>query len=171
MTTALPFALAVAPLASFFWAVLGSISSGDAGALCRHLGGGFIFPQALERGLPHHASAGPAGKLDLGHEFGFDPRHVRGAFGCILALKWALVRRESAELLEEAPCIALVKPCSDPTRVDEVVALVHADQEGAQVAGAAAPAADDDFVARAAFGFYPGLGTPRPIGGVSYASR
>ena len=48
---------------------------------------------------------------------------------------------------ENAVRVALIEAGADEARANEVTAAVEADQQRAQVRGAAAPAADDNFMA------------------------
>ena len=86
---------------------------------------------------------------------------LRGAFLPPNGLSLVLRR---VELFESPPALRALKPVPDLAGMNKVIAAINADHERAQVAGAAAPAADDDFMAAAAFGLHPGFGAARLVG-------
>ena len=62
--------------------------------------------------------------------------------------------------LSSAAGIALIEAGADAAGMHEVIAAVDADEQRAQVVGAAAPAADHHLLAAAALGLVPALGAP-----------
>ena len=112
------------------------------------------------------AVGGPTGELDLGDQLGADPMDVggrtRGAGPCERALVGA-----SAFSLGSRPMrLSAAEPGADPADMDEMVAAVDADHQGAELPAGIGPGADDQFVATAALGLGPGLAATRAVRGV-----
>ena len=96
--------------------------------------------------------------------FGFDPGPVLALARRVLAAERALVGLERIELFEKPAGVAGIEARADLAGMHKVIAAINADHERAQVAGAAAPAADDDFMAGAALGLHPAFRAARLVG-------
>src|ERR1039458_3226475 len=125
----------------------------------RGLGSNFVcrlvLAQALERRLPHHSVAGPSCEFDLRHQFGLYPVNL-------LTARWSAFAREGT--LGCLGCLQFWYDALHDTRavagshyagVNETIPLVHAHHQRAEFSCRCSPAADDDFLPRAAFCLHP----------------
>src|SRR6185437_16893430 len=118
----------------------------------------------LEGSLTHHTVAGPAGEFDFGHQLWLDPMNAAPGPRRILAGKGAVAGLQLFQPRHQPLGLVGGIAGADPTDIDQVLATMHPNQEGAEVAFGGAPAADDDFMAGPAFGLDPAVAASAIIG-------
>src|SRR3974390_1430698 len=116
-----------------------------------------ICPQRLEGRLADHAIAGPAGKFDFRDKDRLDPMHrslLARRIGAMERIGVGLPRLDAGKYTRNG---IASESRSHATDIDEVRAPIDPRKQGAEMPAGFAPAADDDFLAAAAFGFCPAL--------------
>jgi hypothetical protein len=127
---------------------------GGRGEFEHNLGGVLVLAHAEEGGLAGLLVGGPGGETDLGDEGGLDPEGSATGFGEDL-VEGGGSRRQGFELLANGPAGFLGESGSGSACADELVAVVVAEDEGADSAGAVGwegVAADDELLLVEAFG-------------------
>src|SRR5690606_35590199 len=126
--------------------------------------GRLVGAQALEGGVAHLAIPGEAGELDLGDQLGPGPVDVGLLAGRAGAGERAFVRLQRDELGQHGLDLVGAEAGPDPANVDEVAVLVGADEQRAELALVAGPAADHHLMPAATLGLQPGVGAARAVG-------
>src|SRR5262249_16142599 len=107
----------------------------------------------------------PSGEFDFGDELRLNPMPVGLFARRALAAERTLVSLQCGEFFEKPAGIARVKAGADAARMNEVAAAINADNQRAQIGGAAPPATNDNLLAASAFRFLPAFCAPRLIRG------
>src|SRR5215470_18231292 len=116
------------------------------GLLCAYFGCRLVRAKRLEGCLARIALACPAGELDLRNQLRLDPGPILALARCARAAKWTSIAFETVQLVKKACRIARVEARADLSRVHEMIAAIDPDDQRAQIALVAAPAADHHFL-------------------------
>ena len=125
-----------------------------------------VFAQSFETGLTQQTIAREGGKFDFGHQFRLDPFYVFRARRFLAAREGRAVAPQPVQGFQKRRHVARIEAGTDAAAIDEFVAIEGADLDRAQCFRVAPPAADDDFLAAAAFRFGPEIAAARAIGRV-----
>ena len=97
--------------------------------------GRLVLAQALEGGLAHHAVAGPAGELDLGHQLRLQPSARRGLLARRAVAGEGRSSSAASSFSRGSSRVDLVgaEAGADAADIDEMLAAVDADQQRAEL--------------------------------------
>ena len=141
-----------------------SVFAGEAGFSASTSAAGLSSRKPLKARLANEAVGRPAGELDLGDQFRLEPDDP----GLLLRRadpgEGRLCRLHRLQLRQQVLDLGSPVTRADATDIDEVVAAIDADQQGAEFAVGRRIGADDDLMAGAAFRFRPGLGAAGDVG-------